>query len=190
VEQELGACRVLVNNAAIQPVPADLMTLTLDAWNQLLAVNLTGALVCAQAFGAQMIAAGGGGCILNVASIGGDYAWPRSSAYGVSKAGMMMLTRMLALELAPHGIRSNTIKPALVHTPASEYLYADPEVVRKREQVIPSGRISVPGDLADVITFLASDRASYINGQDILVDGGVSQILMGLVPKPASAPKI
>jgi NAD(P)-dependent dehydrogenase (short-subunit alcohol dehydrogenase family) len=186
IEHELGACQVLVNNAAIQPVPETLLKLKLSAWNQLLAVNLTGALVCAQAFGAQMVAAGRGGCIINIASIGGDHAWAGSGAYCVSKAGIMMLTRMLALELAEHRIRCNSVKPGLVHTPATEALYADPEVVRKRERIVPVGRVGKPSDLANVITFLASDRADYINGEDIMVDGGVSRILMSLIPRPAA----
>ena len=185
VQQAFGACQVLVNNAAVQPTPGPLMGLALQAWNDLLAVNLSGALLCAQAFGAQMIAAGRGGTIINIASIGGDHAWPGSGAYCVGKAGLLMLTRQLALELAPQRIRCNSIKPGLVRTPASEPLYADLDVVRRREQIIPSGRIAQPQQLANVITFLASDRSDYINGEDIMVDGGVGRILMGLIPRSA-----
>lgn len=184
VMQQLGACQVLVNNAAIQPNPEALMALNLDHWNQLLAVNLTGALVCAQVFGAQMIAARRGGCMIHIASVGGEHALPRSGAYSVSKAGMMMLSRMLTLELAEHRIRSNVVAPALIRTPASDHLYSDPDVVARRNQLIPAGRVSDPIDVANVIAFMASDRAGYINGQQILVDGGLTQILMTLVPRP------
>jgi len=185
VQQSLGLCQVLVNNAAQQTaVPAPLMSFQLKDWNGQLAINLTGALLCAQAFGAQMIAGGCGGAIINVASVGADHAWANSGAYCVSKAGMVMLTRQLALELAPHGIRCNAIKPGLVQTPATTHLYADADVVRRREQIIPTGRISRPQDLANVLTFLASDRSDYINGEDLAVDGGVSRALMGLIPRP------
>jgi len=184
VQQALGLCQVLVNNAAVQAVPTPLMELQLKDWNGLLAVNLTGALLCAQAFGAQMIAGACGGAIINVASVGADHAWAHSAAYGVGKAGLVLLTRQLALELAPHGIRCNAIKPGLVQTPATRHLYADADIVRRREQIIPSGRISRPQDLANVITFLASDRSDYINGEDLTVDGGVSRVLMSLIPRP------
>lgn len=184
VQRELGLCQVLVNNAAAQATPTPLMELQLHDWNAVLAVNLTGALLCAQAFGAQMIAGARGGAIINVASVGADHAWVNSAAYGVGKAGLVLLTRQIALELAPHGIRCNAIKPGLVRTPATRHLYADADIVRRREQIIPAGRISRPLDLANVITFLASDRSDYINGEDLAVDGGVSRVLMSLIPRP------
>jgi NAD(P)-dependent dehydrogenase (short-subunit alcohol dehydrogenase family) len=184
VEHALGACQVLVNNAAIQPAPMALMDLEPAAWNELLSVNLTGAFLCSRTFGRQMIERKEGGVIINVASLGADMALANSGSYCVGKAGMVMLTRQLAVELAPHRIRCNTVKPGLVHTPATEHLYADPDVVRRREQLIPAGRISAPRDLANVITFLASDRSDYINGEDVMVDGGVSRTLLNLVPRP------
>jgi NAD(P)-dependent dehydrogenase (short-subunit alcohol dehydrogenase family) len=95
-----------------------------------------------------------------------------------------MLTRQLAMELAPHHIRCNTVKPGLVHTPATEHLYADADVVRRREQIIPTGRISRPRDLAQVIVFLASDRSDYVNAEDIMVDGGVGRAVLTLIPRP------
>lgn len=187
VERELGACQVLVNNAAILSTDP-VMTLELEKWNRLIAVNLTGALVCAQTFGRQMAKARRGGSIVNIASIAGEYPMYLGGSYSVSKAGLMMLSRVLSLELAEHGIRSNVVAPALVRTPFSEFAYQDPELVRKREQMVPVGRISTPLDVANTIVFLASERSSYINGQEIHVDGGLSQTLMSLIPRPASAP--
>jgi NAD(P)-dependent dehydrogenase (short-subunit alcohol dehydrogenase family) len=184
VLRQLGACQVLVNNAALVGYAGALMMADMAQWHQMLAVNLTGALICTRAFGAQMIAAGGGGSIVNVASICGHLPLPSGGAYSVGKAGMMMLTSLLAVELAEHRIRCNSVSPGLVRTPATEPAYGDPEVADGRKRMVPAGRVAEPADLASVIVFVASDRAGYINGQDILVDGGLSQTLMGLVPKP------
>jgi NAD(P)-dependent dehydrogenase (short-subunit alcohol dehydrogenase family) len=183
VRCELGACQVLVNNAALVVYAGPLMAADMQQWSDMLSVNLTGALVCTRAFASQMIAAGRGGSVVNVASICGHLPLPQSGAYSVSKAALMMLTRMLALELAEHRIRCNSVSPGLVRTPATEISYADPQVAEARRRMLPAGRIADPADIADVIAFLASDRAGYINAQDILVDGGLSQTLMGQVPK-------
>jgi NAD(P)-dependent dehydrogenase (short-subunit alcohol dehydrogenase family) len=187
VQRRLGPCDVLVNNAALVGYAGPLMQADLAQWNQSLAVNLTGALACAQVFGAQMVAAGRGGCIVNVASICGHFALPEGGAYSVGKSGLIMLTRLLALELAEHRIRCNSVSPGFVHTPATEVAYSDPQVAEARRRIIPAGRIATPEDLANVIVFAASARADYLNGQDILVDGAVGRSLMTLVPKPSRA---
>jgi NAD(P)-dependent dehydrogenase (short-subunit alcohol dehydrogenase family) len=186
-QRRFGPCDVLVNNAALVGYAGPLMQADLAQWNQTLAVNLTGALVCAQTFGAQMVAAGNGGCIVNVASICGHFALPGGGAYSVGKSGLMMLTRLLSLELAEHGIRCNSVSPGFVHTPATDVAYRDPEIAEARRRIVPSGRIAAPQDLANVIVFAASVRADYLNGQDILVDGAVGRTLMTLVPKPSRA---
>jgi NAD(P)-dependent dehydrogenase (short-subunit alcohol dehydrogenase family) len=183
VAAELGRCDVLVNNAAAIYAGA-LMDVKLDKWNQLLAVNLNGFLQCAQVFGRQMIAHGGGGAIVHVASISGSIPQPYSGAYSVSKAGVKMLSRLLAVELGEHRIRSNVVSPAMVRTPMSEAFYQDKDVLQRREAIVPAGRISGPRDVAEAVLFLASDRSSYINGQDILVDGGLSQAFLTLIPRP------
>lgn len=183
VLRQLGACQVLVNNAALVGYAGPLMNADMAQWDRMLAVNLTGALICTRAFAGQMITAGRGGSIVNVASICGHMPLPDSGAYSVSKAGLMMMSRMLALELAGHRIRCNSVSPGLVRTPATEIAYVNPEVAEGRKRMVPAGRVAEPEDLAGVVAFLASDRAGYINGQDILVDGGISQTLMGSVPK-------
>ncbi|WP_029000968.1 SDR family NAD(P)-dependent oxidoreductase [Azohydromonas australica] len=186
VANELGPCQVLVNNAAlVSGSTGALMTADLGLWNRMLGVNLTGALICTRAFAAQMVAMGHGGSIVNVSSICGHMPRPLGGAYSVSKAGLMMMTRMLSLELAEHRIRCNSVSPAWVRTPASEAIYSDPEIGGKRRQLVPVGRISDPVDLANAVAFLASDRAGYVNGQDILVDGGLTQTLLNMVPKPS-----
>ncbi len=177
VQAELGPCRVLINNAAVRH-RAPLMDFGLEAWNQVLSVNLTGALLCAQAFGAQMIAAAQGGSIINVSSVVNNNPQFDNGAYSVSKAGLGMLTRSLALELAPHRIRCNTVSPGFVVTPANAASYRDPATAASRASQIPLGRPAEPADLANVIIFLASDRSDYVDGQDIHVDGGVGVTLM------------
>ena len=182
VERELGRCDVLVNNAAAIYADA-LMNIDLTKWNQLMAVNLGGFLLCSQAFGRQMIA-GGGGSMVHVASISGRVPQPYSGPYSVSKAGVKMLSQLLAVELGEHGIRSNVVSPAMVRTPMSEVIYQNPEVLKKREQIVPARRISGPKDIAEVVVYLASPRSGYVSGQDVLVDGGLSTAWLTLIPRP------
>ena len=183
VERDLGRCDVLVNNAATIYAAA-LMDIELQRWNQLMAVNVGGFLLCSQAFGRQMIATGGGGSIVHIASISGRVPQPYSGPYSVSKAGVKMLSQLLAVELGEHGIRSNVVSPAMVRTPLTEGIYQNPQVLRRREEIVPARRISGPRDLAEVVLFLASARSGYVNGQDILVDGGLSTAWLTLIPRP------
>lgn len=183
VKQELGPCRVLVNNAAIrhrQP----LMELPIDAWNRVLAVNLTGALICTQAFGSQMISAGQGGSLIHVASLIAHFPQGGSGPYCASKAAMITLSNTLTIELASHRIRSNVVSPGQIRTPASEAVYRDPVLAAARERAVPAGRTGMPADLANTIAFLASDRSSYINAQEIVVDGGIGCTLMEANKRP------
>jgi len=182
VKQAWGPVNVLVNNAAALYADA-LMDIAVDKWNQLLAVNLTGYLLCAQAFGRQMTAHGGGSMV-HIASISASIPQPYSGAYSVSKAGAKMLSQLLAVELGEQGVRSNVVSPAMIRTPMSEGIYQDPAVRQRREQIVPAGRISTPSDIAGAVLFLASDRASYISGQEFLIDGGLTQAWLGLIPRP------
>jgi NAD(P)-dependent dehydrogenase (short-subunit alcohol dehydrogenase family) len=182
VQSELGACNVLINNAAMSS-GAPLLQVELDDWNRVLGVNLTGALLCIQAFGPQLISAGSEASVINVGSITGAHAMPFAGAYSVSKAALSMLTRVLMLELAPHRVRVNTLVPGLVRTPATERSYQDSGIAEKRRSMVPSGREGQIDDLANVIMMLASRRSAYINGQEIYVDGGLSQSLMNFMPR-------
>jgi NAD(P)-dependent dehydrogenase (short-subunit alcohol dehydrogenase family) len=182
VARTLGPCTVLVNNAAAIYAEA-LMDISVDKWNQLMSVNVTGYLLCSQAFGRQMIGARGGS-IVHVGSISGSFPQPYSGAYSVSKAGVKMLSQLLAVELGEHGIRSNVVSPGMVRTPMTEGIYQDPEVLRRRTELVPVRRISTPRDIAEVVLFLASDRSSYVNGHDVLVDGGLSRAWLGMIPRP------
>ena len=182
IEKSLGPCSVLVNAAGILRSGA-METLSLAEWNAVLAVNLTGYFLCAQVFGRQMRKAGYGS-LVHVSSIAGSHAQGQSGAYSVSKAGVIMLSRQLASEWGPQGIRSNVVSPGMVMTPMSQSFYDTPGVTERRTAVVPSRRIGMPQDIADAILFLASDRASYVNGEEIIVDGGYANMLMNLVPRP------
>ncbi len=182
VARDLGGADILVNNAGILRA-GPLSELSLELWNQLLAVNLTGYLLCAQAFRPLMLKAGGG-AIVHTASIAASNPQPRSGAYSASKAGVAMLSRQLALEWGPDGIRSNIVSPGFIRTPLSEAFYQAPEVKEKREAMVPRRRIGTGQDIADAVLFLASHRADYVTGAEILVDGGVDQVMMELAPRP------
>ena len=182
VQKSLGPCDVLVNTAAVLR-PGALDTLSLAEWNAVLSVNLTGYFLCAQVFGRQM-RAHRRGSLVHVSSIAGSHAQGQSGAYSVSKAGVIMLSRQLADEWGPHGIRSNVVSPGMVITPMSQAFYDTPGVTERRSAVVPMRRVGMPQDMADVILFLASDRASYVNGDEITVDGGYANMLMNLVPRP------
>ena len=182
VRDTWGPAGLLVNNAAALYVDA-LLDIQLEQWNRLLAVNLSGYLLCAQVFGRQM-AERGGGSMVHVASISGAIPQPYSDAYSVSKAGVKMLSQLLAVELGEHGVRSNVVSPAMIRTPMSEVIYAQDDVRRQREHMVPLRRISTPADIAGAVLFLASSRSGYISGQDILVDGALSQNWLGLIPRP------
>lgn len=176
-----GGADILVNCAGI-PGAGALETLAPAQWAQLLAVNLTGPMLASQAFGRAMIARGAG-AIVHVGSLVGTAPQAGGGAYSVSKAALAMFSRQLAAEWGPLGVRSNVLSPALVRTPLSEKFYADEGVRTRREAMVPLRRIGRPEDIAEAVLFLASARASYITGQEILADGGLSQVLMGQVPR-------
>ncbi|MDR5651207.1 SDR family NAD(P)-dependent oxidoreductase [Ruixingdingia sedimenti] len=182
IEAAFGPAQILVNNAALVRNGA-LKDLSLADWNAVITVNLTGFFVCSQVFGRRMMEQGGGS-IVHVSSVAGVVPQPTSGAYSVSKAGVMMLSKNIAMEWGPSGIRSNVVSPAMVMTPMSAVIYRDPAVKERREKSVPMRRIGQPQDIADAICFLASDRATYISGQEITCDGGWGTTLLATVPRP------
>jgi glucose 1-dehydrogenase len=182
-DEALGPCAVLVNTPAISGRPDPISTLDFAKWQRQLDVNLSGYLLCSQRFGEQMQQRGGGSMV-HVSSIAGHFPQPHSGAYSVCKAGIAMMSRVLALELGKRKVRSNVVSPGMVRTPLSERFYSDPDLLRRREEFVPLGQVASPQQVADVIVFLASERSSYVTGQDVLVDGGVGVALMGLFPRP------
>jgi dehydrogenase/reductase SDR family protein 4 len=170
VVDTFGAIDILVNNAAVS-VPAPLMETREDDWDRIMSVDLKGYYLCAQAAGSRMIAQQQG-AIINIASRLGMKAAPTMGAYSVAKAGALMLTRVLALELAKAHIRVNAIAPGIVRTEGTAALLQGPETVQRFQAGIPLGRIAVPGDIVGAALFLASDASAYITGHTIVVDGG------------------
>lgn len=181
-EKALGGCDILVNNAGILRA-GELETVSIADWDAMMNINLTGYLRCAQAFGKPMLEKGKG-AIVHVASIAGSQPQAASGAYSPGKAAVLMLSRQLAFEWAPRGVRSNVVSPGLVRTPLSETFYQTPGVLERREAAMPLRRIARSEDIAEAVAFFASDRASYVTGQEIVVDGGFSQALMSHVPRP------
>src|SRR5260370_4869919 len=156
IEKSLGPCGVLVNTAAVLR-PGGLDNLSLAEWNAVLAVNLTGYFLCAQIFGRPMRKLGRGS-LGHVASIAASHAQGQSGAYSVSQAGRVMLSRQLATEWGPHGIRSNVVSPGLVVTPMSQSFYDTPGVTDRRTAVVPARRIGAPPGIAYPPLFLSSRR--------------------------------
>jgi 2-hydroxycyclohexanecarboxyl-CoA dehydrogenase len=172
VRRKLGPVEIMVTSAAIAAF-SPFTEITLEAWNRMVAVNLTGTFHCLQAAIPDMVAAGWGR-IVTIASSAGQVGSPRQVHYSASKGGVIALTRALAREYAPHGITVNTIPPFLVDTPMSRAARAAGNIPSGEEMVarIPVGRVGTVDDIAAACAFLCSDEASYITGQVIAVNGG------------------
>jgi len=182
VTGQLGPASIVVNNAGfLRAMPLD--ELTLADWNAVLGVNLTGYFLCAKIFGKAMRAQGKG-AFVHIGSIASQFAQTRGGAYSAAKAGICGLSSTIAAEWGPLGIRSNVVHPGLIRTPLSEPFYQDPQLAARRERTIASRRAGAPRDIADVVAFLASDRAAYVNGSELTVDGGFSRMAIDLIPRP------
>lgn len=161
---------VLINCAGLLPPASRLETITAAEWDQAFSVNVRGAMFCTQAFGRSMLSRGSG-AIVNIASIASSL--PNISAvYGATKGAIRALTHQIAVEWGPRGIRANTVSPGMIVTPMTKSVYDDPQVLHDRSTAVASRRLGTPEDIATVVAFLASDAASYVNGEDIVVDGG------------------
>ena len=177
VAARFGRIGALVNNAGIADFRPILET-DYETWSRIMAVNLTGPFLCTQACAPVMLA-GGGGAVVNIASISGFRASTLRTAYGTSKAGLMQLTRQQAAELGEMGIRVNAVAPGPVDTAMARKVHTA-EIRADYHQAIPLGRYGTEEEIAEVVFFLASDRASYVNGQIVAVDGGFESTGIGL----------
>jgi glucose 1-dehydrogenase len=182
VQVELGDCYALINNAGLLRSGA-LAEVTLSDWNHVLSVNLSGYLLCAQAFSKPMRRLGLGS-VVNVASISGLFPQTGSGAYSASKAGVLLLSRQMAVEWGPQGVRSNAICPGMIRTALSAKFYEEPGFEAKRAAVTASRRVGEPQDIANAALFLASPRSAYVNAAELTVDGGMTSMLMDMVPRP------
>jgi NAD(P)-dependent dehydrogenase (short-subunit alcohol dehydrogenase family) len=172
---ELGAIDVLVNNAGI-PVNKMVLDIAPAEWDNIVATNLNGTFYMCQAMGRYLVDSGRQGSIINIGSTHGIVGFAKRSAYGVSKAGVMHLTRMLAIEWAQHGIRVNAIAPGRVNTdsPGRASQVADPGYIEMARKRIPLGRFCEVGDVAEAARYLASPAAEYMTGHTLVLDGGVT----------------
>jgi NAD(P)-dependent dehydrogenase (short-subunit alcohol dehydrogenase family) len=170
VASELGAPTILVNNAGVFP-RVEFLTMTESDWDHVLDVNLKGSFLCAQAVARRMVEAGRGGSIVNLASVAMRGA-PLGVHYSASKAGVMGLTRAMALALAPHRIRVNAIAPGLTDTAQPRYGNTEAELVEMGRQIPLGGRMATPEEIARVAVFLAAEDSGWITGQTIHVNGG------------------
>ena len=176
VEQALaltGRIDILVNNAGIPEPRIATVDLPVANWKRMLDIHLTGTYLVSQAVGRHMIAAGQGGAIVNLNSVGGVVGLSGRSSYSAAKAGIGMLTRVLGCEWGVHRIRVNAVAPGYILTPMTQGLIddgvIDPKVIRRRT---PMGEWGAPEHIADAITFLASEQAAFITGVTLPVDGG------------------
>jgi NAD(P)-dependent dehydrogenase (short-subunit alcohol dehydrogenase family) len=178
----LGGLDVLVNNAGANHRAA-VVDDTLQGWRRALELNLTGPFLASRTAARRMLAARTAGRIVNVTSIHERTPLPRAAAYCAAKAGLGMLTQVLALELAPHGITVNAVAPGHIATPMTGRDGVDPHTVALPE--VPVGRPGAPAEVATVIAMLASGEASFVTGASVLVDGGLA--LTAVVPLQARA---
>ena len=167
IVQDLGGVDVLINNAGIS-IRHGFLEITPEKWNRVLAVNLTGVFYVAQAAARHMTSANGG-VILNTASTNGIMGYPFYADYNASKAGVIELTRSMALELAPK-VRVNAVAPGYVLTPMQRAEYSD-DMLNAVNQKIPLGRHAQPEEVAGLFAFLASDEAAFLSGQVYVIDG-------------------
>jgi len=181
IREVFGRLDILVNNAGVAVGPAAVMHMADEAWRRTLEINATGTFLCCKYALPLMVAGGRGGRVVNMASIAAERPKPLVSAYAASKAAILALTRSLAQEVAAHGITVNAVLPGDVDTAMKQWglqieaqAFGRPydEVVAAAVARIPLGRLATPGDVADLVAFLASDGAAFITGQAYNITGG------------------
>lgn len=170
----LGPLEVLVNNAGVPSPRKAVIDLTRADWDHIHAVNLTGVFFMSQRMGKHLIADKRPGAIVSLASTHGVVGFAGASAYGIAKAGVAHMTRMLAIEWAPYGIRVNAIAPGTTETESRAPGLKDPAHRERMLSRIPLGRFGTADEMAAAIRYLVSPQASYITGHTLLLDGGLT----------------
>ena len=174
VLKSFGQLDVFVNNAGVG-VHKEVVNLTEEDWDSQVDVQLKGAFLCSRAAARQMVKQGGAGRIINIGSTAASNARVQASPHCASKAGVLMLTKVMALELGKYGITVNCVSPGLTDvSKVSRHGGATPDYVRVFVSNVPLGRLGCPEEIASMVLFLASDQAEFITGQHITVDGGYS----------------
>lgn len=177
---EFGQVDILVNNA-MKIVPGKLEALPEEAWDTTMNIGLKGAFLTSQACAQHMIPRKSG-VIVNIASIAGLFPYNWAGAYSVVKAGLIMLTKLQAMEWGPYNIRANAITPGYIRTPGTEAMYADPEIYEGRRKGVPMGRVGSGEDIAGPAIFLASDESQYTSGSVLGADGAQAVAYFASVP--------
>lgn len=168
VVEAFGGVDVLVNNVAITDRGATVLDLDEAEWDRVLKVTLTSVFLCTKYVGAKMVETGRGGSVINIGSTSGYRARPNATAYPAAKAAVINLTRSFAAQLAPYGIRANSVTPNKVGSPVGQDV--EPED-RKRRNLV--GRGAQPLDIANAVLYLASEESGFVDATDLVVDGGV-----------------
>lgn len=167
-----GKLDILVNNAGIEK-NANFWDVTEADYDAVMNVNLKGIFFATQAFVQHHLETKQPGKIINISSVHEELPFPHFAAYCASKGGLKMLTRNLAVELAPHGININNVAPGAIETPINTKLLNDPQKLGALLKNIPLGRLGQPGDVASIVAFLASSESDYVTGTTFFVDGGL-----------------
>ncbi len=169
---QFGRLDIFVNNAGIE-YKHPFVEFPFDQIQRIMAVDLIGPILCSQAAAKQMIAQGNGGRIINISSVHEDLPMTGNAPYCVAKGGLRMLTRTIAVELAPHQITVNNIGPGAIFTPIDADVQANPEMEKMLMAEIPLARWGKPEEVAGLALYLASDDAAYITGSTYFIDGGM-----------------
>lgn len=172
--KRFGTLDIMVNNAGIEEKHPFLET-PLDVFQKVLTVNLTGTWLCSQSAAKRMVAQKRGGRIINISSVHEEITMPTNAPYCAAKAGIRMLARTIAVELAPHRITVNDICPGAVDTPMDEPLKKNRDAYEKLLSEIPLHRMAKPEEVAAMCLYLASDDAAYVTGASFFIDGGMSK---------------
>lgn len=169
--EAFGGLDIACNNAGIGGEQNLTAEHSLDAWNRVTEINLSGVFYCMK-YQIPAMVSGGGGAIVNLNSILGQVGFPTAPAYVSAKHGVVGLTRTSAIEYATEGVRINAVGPGFIRTPMIADLESDPDTLRTLVSMHPMGRLGEPEEVAEVVGFLSSDRASFVTGAYYAVDGG------------------
>jgi NAD(P)-dependent dehydrogenase (short-subunit alcohol dehydrogenase family) len=170
--EKFGCLDVAFNNAGIEGTWASIAEQSEEDWDQTIDINLKGTWLCLKYEIQQMLKQGGGGAIVNMASIAGLIGSSGAATYCASKHGVIGLTKSAALENARSGIRINVVCPAVIETPMGDRLWGEPEINKFIRGLHPIGRLGMPMEIAEAVVWMCSDRASFMTGQSLVLDGG------------------
>jgi NAD(P)-dependent dehydrogenase (short-subunit alcohol dehydrogenase family) len=173
VDDRFGGIDILINNAGIDGKRVLSWDIDPADWKKVIDVNLMGSFYCARQALKRMVPANEG-VILNVSSVHEEIAWSGQSAYTASKAGISMMMKSMAQEASPHGVRVLSVAPGAIRTPINEDVWSDPESMEGLKKLIPMDRIGEPEEIAKMVAVLVSDVGSYVTGETVFIDGGMT----------------